>query len=91
MLHSEAINDFMAESDVKTIDINTTKALAMGEVGTFMGFMFHRSERLLKNGANDRCFAWHKSGIKLAVGMETTGRISELPGKRYSTQVFYST
>ncbi|MGL5936520.1 MAG: phage capsid protein, partial [Cetobacterium sp.] len=35
-------------------------------------------------------FAWHKSAMGLAINKEITGRMSELPDKNYSTQVYAS-
>lgn len=79
-------------TEVTSADFVTVKALVQGQIDTYLGFKFHRSERLDTTtvASNSLCFAWHKSGIKLAIGKATTGRIDVLPTKRYSTQVFYS-
>lgn len=82
--------ELLTDAQFQSSDFNSIKALVNGDVGTWLGFQFHRSERLETDGASKKCFAWHKSGIKLAVGQDTVGRISERPDKRYSFQVFYS-
>lgn len=70
-------------------DFNEVKALVEGRVDRWLGMTFIRSERLEHSGSDIKCFAWHKEGLKLAVAKDTIGRITELPTKRYSTQVFY--
>ncbi len=82
--------ELLTDTQFQSSDFNTIKALVHGEVGTWMGFEFHRSERLATDGSSKQCFAWHKSGIVLAIGQDTVGRITEMPGKRYAMQVFYS-
>lgn len=77
-------------TEVKSSDYNTVKALVAGQIDTFMGFKFIRSQRLTLDGSGDRqCIAWRKSGLLLAVGMSPTARISERDDKSYSTQVYY--
>lgn len=91
IMPSSGFEELLTDNTVRSSDYNTVRALVRGEIDTWLGFTFHRSERL--DGAltaTADAFAWHKSGIKLAIGLETRGRISELPTKRYSTQVFYS-
>jgi len=95
MCSSNVLSDLLVIADVKSSDYNTVKALVKGEIDTFLGFKFIRSERLPLNrsstGAADRsCFAWAQDGMLLAIGQNPTGRISERDDKNYSTQVFYS-
>ena len=42
LCHANNMAAFLDDSDVKTIDVNTTKALAQGTVDTFLGFKFIR-------------------------------------------------
>jgi hypothetical protein len=63
--------------------------LESGEIDTFMGFRFLRSERLPVNSSSQRRLpVWVPSGIMLGTwnGLET--RIGERPDKKYITQVF---
>jgi hypothetical protein len=77
-------------TEVKSADYNTVKALVAGQIDTFLGFRFIRSQRLTLDGSGDRqCFAWRKSGLLLAVGQAPSARISERDDKSYSTQVYY--
>ena len=95
-LHSANIlTDLLDIEELTSADYAVVKALVQGEIDTFLGFKFIRSQRLPLNrtgtGASDRsCFAWAKSGILLAVGENPAGKIDVLPTKNYSTQVYYS-
>ena len=86
------ISDLLNTTEVKNSDYNTVKALAMGQVDSFLGFKFIMSNRLNFDASNtdDRLvFAFTKDAIKLAIGKDVTARISERDDKSYSTQVYY--
>ena len=82
------LDALLAVTEVKSADYNSVKALVEGKVDTYMGFKFHRTERLLKTGNIRSCFAWVEDGILLAVGANPTAKISERADKKYSTQVY---
>lgn len=72
-------------------DYNTVRALVQGQIDTFMGFRFVRTERIGKDvNGDDKVLFYAKSGIKLAVGEAPVARISERPDKNHATQVFYA-
>jgi len=86
------ISDLLNTTEVKSSDFNTVKALAQGQVDSFLGFKFIMSNRLSFDASNtdDRLvFAFTKDAIKLAIGKDVTARISERDDKSYSTQVYY--
>jgi hypothetical protein len=86
------ISDLLNTTEVKSSDFNTVKALAQGQVDSFLGFKFIMSNRLNFDASNtdDRLvFAFTKDAIKLAIGKDVTARISERDDKSYSTQVYY--
>ena len=84
------ISDLLNNTTVTSSDYNTVKALAMGEINTFVGFNFHVSNRLNTDGSGDRqVIAFASDGIKLAVGREPAARIDERADKSYATQVYY--
>ena len=67
------------------------KALVHGEVDTFLGFDFIRTERIEVDGNSDhKVLFWQKKGILLGVGQDPMAKISERDDKNYATQVFYS-
>ena len=84
------VSDLLNNTTVTSSDYNTVKALAMGEINTFVGFQFHVSNRLGTVGSGDRqVIAFAGDGIKLAVGKEPSARIDERADKSYATQVYY--
>lgn len=86
----QQIKDLLNTTEVKSSDYNTVKALARGELDTFLGFTFHMSTRLAISSTTRTCFAWAQDGILLAVGQEPRARIEERSDKSFSTQVYYS-
>ena len=87
----EQLADLLNITTVTSSDYNTVKALVQGEIDTFMGFNFIRTERLDTNSSSNRLvLAFAQSGIGLAVGQDINTRISERADKNYATQVFLS-
>lgn len=85
------VSDLLNNTTVTSSDYNTVKALAMGEINSFVGFNFIVTNRLGVDGSsNRRVFAWAMDGIKLAVGKEPTARIDERADKSYATQIYYA-
>jgi hypothetical protein len=87
------ISDLLATSQVTSSDFNTVKALARGEVDSFLGFQFIVTNRLKLDATNtdDRlAYAFTADAIKLAVGQDVLARIDERADKSYSTQVYYA-
>lgn len=88
---SKQLSDLLAITQITSADFNSVKALVQGEIDTFMGFNFIRTERLDTNSSSNRLvLAFAKSGIGLAVGSDIQTRISERADKNYATQVFLS-
>lgn len=83
------IEDLLATTEVTSSDYNTVKALAMGDIDTFMGFRFIQIERLPVTGGGDRrCFAWVRSGMHIGMWNDINTRIGERADKSYATQVY---
>ena len=83
--------DLLADSTLTSSDFNTVKALVDGQVNQFLGFTFLKSERIPLNATPDaQAFAWCRSSMQLAIGMEPRGYIDILPGKKHSVQVRYA-
>ena len=86
------IQDLLNTTEVKSSDFNTVKALAQGDLNTFLGFEFIMSTRLPLDATNtdDRlCFGFTEDAIKLAIGKDVSARIDERADKSYATQVYY--
>lgn len=91
VLAAKQVTDLLNTTEVKSSDYNTVKALAAGQLDTFLGFKFIRSERLGTDSNGDRqVTVYTESGLGLAVGSDIQTRISERDDKNYATQVFLS-
>ena len=86
----QQIKDLLNTTEVKSSDFNTVKALAQGELNSYLGFTFHMSNRLALSSTTRTCFAWAQDGILLAIGQDQKSRIEERSDKSFSTQVYYS-
>jgi len=83
------ISALLNTTEVKSSDFNTVRALARGELNSYLGFSFHVSNRLAVASSVRTCFAWAQDGMMLAVGKDVMSRIEERADKSYSTQVYY--
>jgi hypothetical protein len=84
------ITDLLGTTEVTSSDFNTVKALAQGDINSFLGFNFIVSNRLAVASQIRDCIAFVSDGIGLAVGKDSTARIDERADKGYATQVYYS-
>jgi len=82
------ISDLLGTTQVTSSDFNTVKALANGEINTFLGFNFIVSNRLSKTGNKRLNLAFAMDGVKLAIGQDIMTRIDERSDKGYATQVY---
>ena len=89
VMKSNQFFDLLNDEEITSGDYNTVKALVAGEIDTYLGFKFHRSERLAVDSSGDTlCLAWIPEGIGMSMGMDVKTEISERPDKNYSTQVY---
>jgi hypothetical protein len=85
------MESLMNSTKATSADYNTVRALATGNLDSFHGFKFVRSERIGTDSNSDhKVLFYAKSGLKLAIGADISGRISERDDKNYATQVFAS-
>jgi hypothetical protein len=90
LVSPKQVSDLLNNTTVTSSDYNTVKALAMGEINTFVGFNFIVSNRLGTDSNSDRqVIAFATDGIKCAIGKEPSARIDERADKSYATQVYY--
>jgi hypothetical protein len=87
-LTQKQLDDLLATTEVKSADYNSVRALVKGEVDTFMGFKFIRTQRLLKVSTTRYCYAVAKGGMALAVGQDIQGRVDQRPDKNYAWQIW---
>lgn len=82
------IQSLLRSTEVTSSDYNTVKALVQGEIDTFLGMRFVRTELLTKSGNNRTCLVYPSSAILLGIGEDIKTRIDQLPTKQYSVQVY---
>ena len=88
---AKQVNDLLRTTEVTSADYNTVRALVQGELNSFMGFEFVRTELVRTNASSyRRAVAWAQSGLLLAVGADITVDIGPRRDKRNSTQVYVS-
>mgnify|MGYP001810253865 CR=1 FL=1 len=86
---AKQVANLLATTEVTSADYASVKALVQGQIDTFMGFKFIRTERLDVDGSSYRRVpAWVKSGMCLGMVEDVVSRISERADKNYSTQVY---
>jgi len=89
-VNQEQLEDMLLDTTTTSGDYAVVKALVSGEIDHWIGFDFIQSERLATTSSERRVIAWAKDQILVCIGAEPQGRITELPTKNFSTQVFYS-
>ncbi len=81
------LTSLLRTTEVTSTDFNTVKALVSGEVDTFLGIKFVRTQRLAIDANNVRtCLAWVRSGIKFSQGDHRVD-IDTLPERSHATQI----
>lgn len=88
---AKQLDDLLATTEVTSIEFNSVRALVNGQVNSFLGYEFHRTERLLLNSSSERRLpVWTRDGMLLGVGIEPNARITERADKRFSWYAYYS-
>lgn len=82
------IQSLLRTTEVTNADYNTVKALVAGEIDTFMGFKFIRSNRLTVASSIRECICFERQGLLLATGMEIKVDVGPRRDKRNSVQVY---
>ena len=88
VISPKQVTDLLGTTEVTSSDFNTVKALANGEINTFLGFNFIVSNRLTSSNSKRLCLAFTNDAVKLALGKDVMTRIDERSDKGYSTQVY---
>ena len=89
VVNAKQMSELLALTEVQSADFNTVKALVQGQVDTFLGFTFIRSERIATDSSSDDLVLCYSApSICLGVGEDIRVRISERDDKNYSVQVF---
>jgi len=77
--------ELLATTEVTSADYNTVKALVAGDLDTFLGFKFIKSNKLSTDANQYReCLFWHKNALLLGIGREIGASIDPVPQKGQS-------
>jgi hypothetical protein len=82
----QQLTNLLNTTEIKNADYNTVKALATGQIDTFMGFKFIKSNYLRKASTTRTCVAWVKGAIKRTKGAMTS-KISTRDDLSGATQI----
>jgi hypothetical protein len=88
VITASQVQSLLRTTEVTSDDYNTVKALVAGQIDTFMGFKFVRTERLPKTGNIRECIFMTQQGIVLAVAQDVTVDVGPRRDKRNSTQIY---
>lgn len=85
------VTNLLNTTEIKSADYNTVKALAMGQVDTFLGFKFKVTNRLNVDSSSDRLvLCWVQSGVLLALAQDMETDIGPRRDKSNAIQVYAS-
>ena len=92
VLTAGQVGDLLRTTEVKSSDYNTVKALVAGEINTFLGFEFIRTQLLGTDANGDRqCRCFTEMAIGVAMAEELTVDIGPRRDKKNSIQVYVAT
>lgn len=85
---SKQLQDLLGTTEVTSSDYNSVKALVDGNVNTFLGFNFVRTERLAKSSTTRKCIAGQKNSLLLAIGLDVIVDVGPRRDKNMAIQVY---
>ena len=85
-VEAEALEDVLGDTTITSVDYNSVKALMVGDINTFMGLTWHFMEDRTEGGIDLTTstytgFAWHKSAIGLAIGIDIKTEVNYIAQK----------
>lgn len=73
---AQALEDLLATTQVGSYDYNSVKSLVNGQLDTFMGFTFKRTQLTAKASTTRSCVFFHKDAIVLGITRDMYNRIA---------------
>lgn len=87
------ISALLDDERVTSADYNTVRALVQGSINSYMGFTFHRCERVGNTAllvASERMnYAYHRSAVELGIVQDVDTQVGVAPTKRFA-QILYT-
>mgnify|MGYP003625313122 FL=1 len=72
---AKQLQNVLGVEQITSADYSSVKALVQGEIDTFLGFNFIRTERLVTDGTNRLALAFTQNAIGLALGQDINTKI----------------
>lgn len=88
IISSKQLQDLLGSEEVTSSDYASVKALVNGQVDTFLGFKFVRSERLELSSTTRKCIAGQKNSLLLAIGLDVITDVGPRRDKNMAVQVY---
>lgn len=87
---AKQLADLLGTTEVTSSDFNAVQALVSGQISTFLGFNFIRSERLPIDGSSyRRVAAWQKMGMYLGKSQDIIADLGPRRDKNNAMQAYY--
>jgi len=90
VVSAQQITNMLNTTEVKSADYNTMKALAQGQIDSFLGFKWIRTQLLVKSSTTRYCYAYAKGAIGFGWLEALFADISQRKDKNYAWQVYNS-
>ncbi len=88
---AKQITNLLNTTEVKSSDYNTVKALVQGQIDTFLGFKFKRTQLLTTDASDNRLvLCYNKSAIVLGIAQDITVDVGVRRDKSLAKQVYLS-
>lgn len=89
VISSKQLRELLNTTEIKSADYNTVKALARGEMNTFLGFEFIRTELLTVDAGDIRyCYAYTDMAVGFDQPIPMMSKVSEREDKSHAWQAY---
>jgi hypothetical protein len=88
LVTAKQLHELLNVTKITSADYNSVKALVNGEIDTFLGLKFIRTERLATRSTDKVGLVYCASAIGLAIGRDMMARVSERDDLSYASQVY---
>lgn len=88
---SRQLAEILTDTTVTSADFNTVRLLMAGQIATFLGFTWIRSERMtLVTGTPNvrQTIQWYRQSMGIAINQDMFARIAERADKSFAWQVY---
>ncbi len=82
------ITSLLNTTEIKSADYNTVRALVTGQVDTFLGFKFIRTQLLTLTSAVRYCYAYTNGAIGMGVLMDLQSKVDQRSDLNYAWQIW---